>query len=90
MIWQKISIMIWRTLRIILRVPPRTLSPEEARAIARAECGKRGYLGFEPFGITENLRDFVVWTRSDSMAGIVLIEVDNRTGLVKSVGLPPR
>jgi len=75
------TLMFWR---------PR-LTRERAIEIARSECEVRGLPCREPLKAYRHLTHYSVWTMADSVGGNVIIEVDHRTGEVRSVrGPTPR
>ena len=79
-----------RPLRGLLRIRPATITREQALAIARAECERRGYAWEEPVLLEERLREYWIMTRADHRGGNVLIDVDIHTGVVKRFRVSPR
>ena len=66
------------------------MNKEQARAIARTECDRRGWHWQEPVNVHWGLFTFVVWTNALSRGGNVCMKIRRRNGEVVSAGVTPK
>ncbi len=67
---------------------PEKIDKDEAKAIARAECERRGLPWGEPVRVYRHYGNWSVWTNADHVGGNIRVIIDGRNGDVRSVSGP--
>jgi hypothetical protein len=80
--------MLARVLRAVLRMPPPSITPEEAVSIAQAEWERQGFEARPR--VEEHLKEYVVWMYRDVVGGNQAVYVDIYSGVITRVKTLPR